>query len=342
MFSLPTFQYHAKIASCWTSEAAPQLVRLKWGCIFFSTVFVPLQGCIVRKATCPGTIELVFNEQTIRIAFESKRIADLYIGPIQESALADITDFYDFAHFIGSGTFSTVYCAIDYAGNDVAVKTVACNGIRESQIFCMPNSNPFVMSAIDVFVTPTITHMVLPLMDTDLLTLNFTQRRLFTETFVRTVMGQLLQGLTHLHRQGIVHCDLKPANILCNVRDDDVKIKIGDFGAADILDGRPHVSHKREVTTYQYCAPEQALEQPYGPKADIYAAGSIMYEISAGKSAFDGISREDIYGKILYMDRPQLPHDFSDDARNFLAWLHTRDESPRPTAEEALRHPWFR
>jgi serine/threonine-protein kinase len=109
------------------------------------------------------------------------------------------------------------------------------------------------------------------------------------------VIRQILRGLEHAHGAGIVHRDLKPDNIMLVERDGQVDVvKILDFGIAKVTE--PVTGRGAGVTaltqagmifgTPEYLSPEQALAEVVDPRADLYAAGVILYEMLAGRKPF--------------------------------------------------------
>lgn len=107
------------------------------------------------------------------------------------------------------------------------------------------------------------------------------------------LIKQVFEGLACAHTAGVVHRDLKPTNIM--VFEDATgteAIKIIDFGLAKLMPGYGLSAQKLTETGYalgtcHYMAPEQALGQPVDQRADIYAAGCILYEMVTGKLPFD-------------------------------------------------------
>jgi tetratricopeptide (TPR) repeat protein len=109
------------------------------------------------------------------------------------------------------------------------------------------------------------------------------------------VVRQILRGLEHAHAAGIVHRDLKPDNIMLVERDGQTDVvKILDFGIAKVTE--PVSGRGAGVTaltqagmifgTPEYLSPEQALAEVVDPRADLYAAGVILFEMLAGRKPF--------------------------------------------------------
>jgi serine/threonine protein kinase/tetratricopeptide (TPR) repeat protein len=125
---------------------------------------------------------------------------------------------------------------------------------------------------------------------------------------------EILGALQALHDLGIVHRDLKPSNVFLTRHG----IKLLDFGLARTTDttflGDPDQTRTAAsltapgllVGTPQYMAPEQAGGLPVGPPADIFAAGTILYEMLTGRRPFDGTSLVDVLYAVLHQNPPPL------------------------------------
>lgn len=96
----------------------------------------------------------------------------------------------------------------------------------------------------------------------------------------------MLAGLHAAHEAGVLHLDVKPKNLLFTTQG---VMKVADFGIAKVIsEGATLVTHGGEVLgTPAYIAPEQALGNALSPAADVYAAGTVLYELLSGKLPFD-------------------------------------------------------
>ena len=133
------------------------------------------------------------------------------------------------------------------------------------------------------------------------------------------IARQIAEALEAAHEQGIIHRDLKPANI--KLRADGV-VKVLDFGLAKALEpgsgigdgGSPNLANSPTITspamtmrgmilgTAAYMAPEQAKGKPVDKRADIWAFGCVLYEMLAGRRAFDGDDISTTLAAVLLKD----------------------------------------
>jgi len=123
------------------------------------------------------------------------------------------------------------------------------------------------------------------------------------------IVQQVLSGLAHAHGQGIVHRDVKPANIvLVEVTGTGDHARILDFGLAKLLDA-PGVSWSTAQTavgTPSYMSPEQARGEEADARADQYAVGVMLYELLTGKKPFYGKDPFDLLKKHIHQLPPPL------------------------------------
>jgi len=119
----------------------------------------------------------------------------------------------------------------------------------------------------------------------------FANRAVFDADQIVSVMVQLLEALGHAHERGVWHRDIKPANLILI---SDGRVKIADFGIARVDDSE--LTQVASVMgTPGYIAPEMYRKAPVDHRADLFAAGVVMYEMLAGRPAFMGSTQEVMY-----------------------------------------------
>lgn len=145
----------------------------------------------------------------------------------------------------------------------------------------------------------------------------------------------LADGLAYIHHHGIVHRDVKPANVLLveeSGSDSRPRAKLSDFGVALLL-GDDHTGSPRVSSgTPHYLSPEQALGEPSGPASDVYSLGLVLLEGLTGKVAYPGAPIESAVARLLR--DPHIPEDIAPGWVELLTFMLARDPADRPTALE--------
>jgi len=103
-----------------------------------------------------------------------------------------------------------------------------------------------------------------------------------------SIVGQACRGLEYAHRNGVVHRDVKPGNLL---RGEDGVVKLADFGIAKAVSEESSITQVGSVLgTAAYLAPEQAAGERAGPAADLYALGVVTYQLLSGRLPYEAQS----------------------------------------------------
>ncbi|MFB6907199.1 serine/threonine-protein kinase [Streptomyces bacillaris] len=167
------------------------------------------------------------------------------------------------------------------------------------------------------------------------------QERVHPEQVAR-IAGEAAAGLAAAHRQGIVHRDIKPGNLML---DADGSVKIGDFGIAQFVDdpSTALTTAGHIVGTSLYLAPERALGRTADSASDMYSLGCVIYQLLLGKPPFTS----DTATATLYqhVDTPPVPLrqrgvDISAAFDAYLLGLLAKKPEERPTAQQVS--DWFR
>ncbi|XP_015217432.2 mitogen-activated protein kinase kinase kinase 3 isoform X1 [Lepisosteus oculatus] len=160
-----------------------------------------------------------------------------------------------------------------------------------------------------------------------------------TEKVTRKYTRQILEGMSYLHSNMIVHRDIKGANIL---RDSAGNVKLGDFGASKRLQTIcMSGTGIRSVTgTPYWMSPEVISGEGYGRKADVWSLGCTVVEMLTEKPPWAEYEAMAAIFKIATQPtNPALPSHISDHTRDFLKRIFV-EAKHRPSAEELLRHPF--
>ncbi|KAG9508946.1 Serine/threonine-protein kinase 10, partial [Fragariocoptes setiger] len=165
-----------------------------------------------------------------------------------------------------------------------------------------------------------------------------------TEPQIRFICHEMCQGLAFLHKNKVIHRDVKAGNVLLTLNGD---VKIADFGVSA---KNKHTLQKRDsfIGTPYWMAPETiqcetVRDYPYDYKADIWSLGITLIEFAQRDPPHHDMSPVRVLLKIQKSDPPQLdfPSKWSKEFSDFLALCLNKDPTKRPTADELLTHPFI-
>lgn len=256
---------------------------------------------------------------------------------------------YTLGDKVGEGSFSVVREATHNSSGDVvAVKIVQKSALSpqdrdalESEIAILKQlAHPNIMVLREHFEDENAFYLVTEFLMGGELFDRIVEKEFYSEREARNVVRLLLSAVSYCHDEGIVHRDLKPENLLLTSRDDDLNIKIGDFGfAIRAVDGL-----NIACGTPGYVAPEILRGDAYGLPVDIWAMGVITYILLCGYPPFHDDNDATLFKMIkkgeFEFESPYWDH-VTDNARKFIERMLVLDPSERATAQELLADAWI-
>ncbi|XP_058528519.1 serine/threonine-protein kinase MAK isoform X2 [Ochotona princeps] len=256
---------------------------------------------------------------------------------------------------LGDGTYGSVLMGkSNESGELVAIKRMKrkfyswdeCMNLREVKSLKKLN-HANVIKLKEVIRENDHLYFIFEYMKENLYQLMKDRNKLFPESVIRNIMYQILQGLAFIHKHGFFHRDMKPENLLCMGPE---LVKIADFGLARELRSQP--PYTDYVSTRWYRAPEVLLRSSvYSSPIDVWAVGSIMAELYTLRPLFPGTSEVDEIFKICQVlgtpkkcvpiNLKTLIPNASNEAIQLMTEMLSWDPKKRPTASQALKHPYF-
>ncbi|EMD67058.1 hypothetical protein COCSADRAFT_284519 [Bipolaris sorokiniana ND90Pr] len=280
---------------------------------------------------------------------------------------------------VGSGTYGKVFKGVHvYTKDMVALKKIRMEGerdgfpvtaIREVKLLQSLN-HPNIVNLREVMVEKNDCYMVFEYLSHDLTgLLNHPTFKLET-SHKKDLAKQLFEGLDYLHRRGVLHRDIKAANILVS---NTGQLKLADFGLARFYSKSGKLDYTNRVITIWYRSPELLLgETQYGPAVDIWSAACVLVEIFTRHAIFPGDGGEinqlekiyNVLGTPTVQDWPGIvdmqwfellrPTErkkstfaekykdrVSPMAFELLQAMFLFDPNARPAAADVLEHPFF-
>ena len=277
----------------------------------------------------------------------------------------DINHIYKFKEIIGKGSFGIVRTGYRlkeisphkiYAIKSIDKARISKNDINnlEKEIDIISSlDHPNIAKFYETFNDEKYFHIITELCRGKELTKLLKQNGgKIKEKNCRIIIMNILNGINYCHSHGVVHCDLKPDNIIFQTPNEEIEkdednninyldLKLIDFGLSSRIKKNGKLNHT--VGTSYFIAPE-ILKGEYDEKCDVWSIGVILYYLLSGKYPFTGKTHleifeniqknEPIFNKIIF-------NDVSKNAIDFIKKCLVKTPNERLSAKECLLHPWL-
>jgi eukaryotic-like serine/threonine-protein kinase len=231
-----------------------------------------------------------------------------------DSLIGELFDSrYRIERRIGTGGMADVFLARDETlGRRVAIKILAeryaqdaafVERFRREATAAAGLSHPNIVSVYDRGQAAGTSYIAMEYLNGPTLKDEITSRAPLPEAEVVNWATQALDALEFAHRQGVVHRDIKPHNMVLT---DEGRLKVTDFGIARAANVQQMTEVGSIVGTAQYLSPEQARGLDVGPQSDLYSMGIVLYEMLTGELPFTGESAVEIAMKQVSDPPPSI------------------------------------
>ncbi|WWC88803.1 uncharacterized protein L201_003716 [Kwoniella dendrophila CBS 6074] len=274
---------------------------------------------------------------------------------------------YQLGDILGRGASGSVYRALNFlTGETVAIKSISLLSLPASSI-------PDIMSEIDLLKNlnhPNIVKykgfardkenlfIVLEYCENGSLQTILKKFGKFPESLIAVYISQVLKGLIYLHEQGVIHRDIKGANILTNK---DGSIKLADFGVSSKKQPQSSTSNQNTFTLKSgqqqkkeqeendnevvgspyWMAPEVIEQNGASTASDIWSVGCVIVELLEGKPPYGDLAPMQALWRIVQDESMKIPDGASPIVKDFLYHCFQKDPNLRVSAKKLLRHPWM-
>jgi eukaryotic-like serine/threonine-protein kinase len=222
---------------------------------------------------------------------------------------------YQLKGVLGRGAMGVVYEGLDPSLNRrVAVKTILKNAAIDAETAQMYSAqfareaqaagrlnHPNIVGVHDFAEEGDVAYLVMEYIQGRELRSFFEAKEKFEIAEAVRIMGELLDALDFAHEAGVIHRDVKPANVML---DANRRVKLADFGVARIQDSERSAAGTM-VGTPAFMSPEQIQGLKIDRRTDIFSAGTILYQLLTGEQPFTGAGAWTVAKKIMQDDPPQ-------------------------------------
>jgi hypothetical protein len=252
---------------------------------------------------------------------------------------------YSLGDVIGRGGFGVVYKGLNTENAEfVAVKKVSLKHCSKEQIESIQSEikllkklkHPHIVRYIDHKQTKNKLYIIIEYIENGSLQDLVRDFGKMKEPIVSMYISQVLDGLRYLHSEGVIHRDIKGANILTTKQG---MVKLADFGVAAALND---VEAEHAAGTPYWMAPEIIELNPATTASDIWSVGCTVIELLTGEPPYFNLDPMPALYRIVQDEHPPLPQDSSPACKDFMMQCFQKDPNLRKSADKLLNHPWIR
>ncbi|CAM2100558.1 unnamed protein product [Caretta caretta] len=313
------------------------------------------------------------DDKVVAIAEEQQSYSKAFLAPKRESDLLNFNDSTAFpesspghkdpitwtrGEILGKGAYGTVYCGLTSQGQLIAVKQVALDTsdkvttekeyqkLQEEVDLLKTLKHINIVTYLGTCLKDNIVSIFMEFVPGGSISSIINRFGPLPEIVFCKYTKQILQGIAYLHKNCVVHRDIKGNNVMLMPNG---VIKLIDFGCAKrlawvSLSGTHSEMLKSVHGTPYWMAPEVINESGYGRKSDIWSIGCTVFEMATGKPPLASMDR---LAAMFYIGAyrglmPSLPDHFSGKAADFVHVCLTRNQHERPSALQLLQHPFMK
>ncbi|CAN1772516.1 Calcium-dependent protein kinase 1 [Linum perenne] len=288
-------------------------------------------------------------------AHNVKRMASagLQADSVLKTKTGHLKEYYNLGRKLGHGQFGTTFlCVEKVTGKHYACKSIAKRKLltmddvedvrREIEIMHHLSGHPNIIRIKSAFEDSVAVHVVMELCSGGELFDRIIKRGHYTERKAAQITRTIFGVIENCHSLGVMHRDLKPENFLFVDENEESHLKAIDFGLSVFF--KPGQNFNDVVGSPYYVAPE-VLKKRYGPQADVWSAGVMVYILLSGVPPFWAETEDEIFQEVLQGELdfnsdpwPQI----SESAKDLVRKMLVRDPKKRISTHEVLCHPWVR
>ncbi|XP_052242175.1 uncharacterized protein LOC127852295 isoform X2 [Dreissena polymorpha] len=272
------------------------------------------------------------------------------------SSLVEDTIQWKKGNILGKGAFGTVWCGLTSEGQLIAVKQIELNTtnqnkakkeyekVQEEVELLKTLEHKNIVGYLGTSLEDSIVSIFMQFVPGGSIASILARFGALDEAVFKKYTRQILEGVEYLHRNDVIHRDIKGGNVMLMPNG---VIKLIDFGCAkrlciNLSMGQSQILKSMKGTPY-WMAPEVVNETGHGKKSDIWSIGCTVFEMATRKPPWAEMNpMAAIFAIGSDKPVPQLPEKFTEEARQFVTSCLTKDQSKRPSATELLSNQFLK